>query len=368
MSVVEAIATHFVTDATLPLKVQEYGAGNINDTYLVTPRFGTPFILQRINQRVFKHPEWIMHNIRVFTAHVQTRLQSVTPLQRRWEVPQIIPTQDGHAYLISAQGEFWRALSFIAHARSYAKIQNLHHAQEVGYALGQFHRLVSDLDTTRLYDTLEGYHITPRYLAHYEAVSAQRHGYQDSAEVAYAMRFLSQRRDAIPVLEQAKQQGRLRLRPTHGDPKVDNVMIANDSGQAVGIIDLDTIKPGLVHYDIGDCLRSGCNPAGEETEDLTAVSFEIDLCRAILQGYLPLVHDFYTAEDYAYLYPAIRLLALEQGLRFFTDYLAGNVYYKVKHEKHNLIRALVQFTLTASIEKQEADIRAVIESCRRMLA
>ena len=138
------------------------------------------------------------------------------------------------------------------------------------------------------------------------------------------------RRDVIPVLEDARQQGKLRLRLAHGDPKVDNVMIDDVTGQAVGLIDLDTIKPGLVHYDIGDCLRSGCNPLGEETEDIDAVYFDMDLCRAILQGYLPLVRAFYTTDDYAYLYPAVRLLALEQGLRFFTDYLEGNVYYKVK--------------------------------------
>ncbi len=364
MQTVITIARHFVTNAGPLADIQEYGAGNINDTFLVTPHAGPPFILQRINQRVFKQPEWIMRNIRAFNDHVQARLQSEPTLERRWETPQIVPTGDGRDYVIDAQGGFWRALSFIGGARSYARIQDIHHAREVGYALGRFHRLISDLDSAQLYDTLEGYHITPRYLAHYDAVVARGGFAADSADVAYGIRFLAERRDAIPVLEEAKQQGKLRLRPTHGDPKVDNVMIDDVTRQAVGIIDLDTVKPGLVQHDIGDCLRSGCNPPGEETEDIDAVYFEMDLCRAILQGYLPLVRDFYTDDDYAYLYAGIRLLALEQGLRFFTDYLEGNVYYKVKHEKHNLVRALGQFRLTASIEAQEADIRAVIESCR----
>lgn len=364
MDIVKTIAGYFAPHSEPVADIQEYGSGNINDTYLVTPQSGQPFILQRINQRVFKRPEWIMHNIRAFSNHVQARLQSEPPPERRWETPRIVPANDGRDYVIDAQGGFWRALTFIEGARSYAKIQDVRHAREVGYALGRFHRLTSDLDSTQLHDTLVGYHITPRYLAHYDAVVARRDCAVDSADVAYGMRFLAERRDAIPVLEEAKQQGKLRLRPTHGDPKVDNVMIDDVTGQAVGIIDLDTIKPGLVQLDIGDCLRSGCNPPGEETEDIDAVYFEMDLCRAILEGYLPLVRDFYTADDYAYLYAGTRLLALEQGLRFFTDYLEGNVYYKVKHERHNLVRALVQFKLTASIEAQEPAIRAVIASFR----
>ena len=132
------------------------------------------------------------------------------------------------------------------------------------------------------------------------------------------------------------------------------------TGQAVGLVDLDTVKPGLVHYDLGDCLRSGCNPLGEETEHWEAVRFDPDLGRAILQGYLALAGDFLTDHDYDYLYDAIRLLAFELGLRFFTDYLEGNVYFKARHRDHNLARALVQFKLTESIESQAAAMRAII--------
>ena len=352
------LAARFIPSTDALADVCEYGAGNINDTYLVTTAAGRRFILQRINRRVFKHPEWIMSNIRVYNEHVAARMAAEgNTAERRWETPQIVPTNDARDYVLDAEGGFWRALTFIEGARTYAKIQDARHAREVGYALGRFHSLISDLDAGRLYDTLEGYHITPRYLAHHDVVVARR-DFARSPEVEYGLRFVEARRDVIPVLEDAKQQDKLRLRLAHGDPKVDNVMIDDVTGQAVGLIDLDTIKPGLVHYDIGDCLRSGCNPLGEETEDIDAVYFDMDLCRAILQGYLPLVREFYTADDYAYLYAAVRLLALEQGLRFFTDYLEGNVYYKVKHAQHNLTRALVQFKLVESIEAQEADIRA----------
>ena len=359
------IAEQFVPDGDQLADVREFGAGNINDTYLVTTGAGQKFILQRINQHVFTHPAWIMHNIRAYTTHVAQRLKDdpVAP-GRRWETPQIVPTNDGQDYVIDAEGEFWRAISFIEGARTYAKIQDAAHAREVGYALGRFQALISDMDAARLYDTLEGYHITPLYLAHYDAVVREGDFAGWPAEVVYGMGFLSERRDVIPVLEDAKQRGKLRLRLAHGDPKVDNVMIDDATGQAVGLIDLDTIKPGLVHYDIGDCLRSGCNPLGEETDDIDGVTFDMDLCRAILEGYVPLVRSFFTENDYAYLYAAVRLLAIEQGLRFFMDYLEGNVYYKVKSPEHNLLRALVQFKLAESIEAQEAEIRGVIAACR----
>jgi Ser/Thr protein kinase RdoA (MazF antagonist) len=150
----------------------------------------------------------------------------------------------------------------------------------------------------------------------------------------------------------------------HGDPKINNIMFDTATQQAVSVVDLDTVKPGLVHYDIGDCLRSGCNPAGEETEQCSSVYFDTDLCQGILQGYLSVAKAFLTENDYTYMYDAIRLITFELGLRFFADYLEGNVYFKVKHPEHNLARALVQFKLTESIESQETKIRFIIQDMR----
>ena len=200
--------------------------------------------------------------------------------------------------------------------------------REVGYALGMFHHLISDLPVENLADTLEGFHITPRYLRHYDEVLARNACSQ--VPRSGLLPAVCERAKGLCRMSSktAKAQGRLRLRPIHGDPKVNNVMIDSATGQAISMVDLDTVKPGLVHYDIGDCLRSCCNPLGEETSRWEAVRFEPDLCRAILQGYLPLARAFLTANDYAYLFDAIRLIAFELGLRFFTDYLEGNVYFK----------------------------------------
>ncbi len=176
------------------------------------------------------------------------------------------------------------------------------------------------------------------------------------------MEFVSARRQWAHVLEDARRQGKLQLRPVHGDPKVNNVMIQEGTGRAISLVDLDTVKPGLIHYDIGDCMRSGCNPLGEETEQWEAVRFDPEIGEAILTGYLTQARNFLTAADYEYLFDSIRLIAFELGVRFFTDHLAGNVYFKVKHPRHNLLRALVQFKLTESIEAHERDIRNIIQS------
>jgi Ser/Thr protein kinase RdoA (MazF antagonist) len=201
----------------------------------------------------------------------------------------------------------------------------------------------------------------PRYLQQFDATFSHN-GHHSNSEVRYGLQFIAARRDWAHVLEDAKQNGRLPLRPVHGDPKVNNVMIEETTGRAISLVDLDTVKPGLIHYDIGDCMRSGCNPLGEETDDWEAVYFEPEIGQAILTGYLTQARNFLTEADYDYLFDSIRLLAFELGVRFFTDYLAGNVYFKVKHAEHNLQRALVQFKLTESIEAHEADIRSIIHS------
>ncbi len=356
-----AVAQQFTPQGQV-LDLQEYGNGNINDTFLV--RVDAPgeqrFILQRLNLQVFRQPELIMRNLRTVSDHVRQRLER-QPLSpgRRWEVPRVLLTQDGQDHLVDPGGSFWRGLSFIAAAETFETIKDMEHGREVGYALGRFQNLLSDLPPARLADTLPGFHVTPGYLRHYDEVLAQ-HGAPPSSEVDYALQLVRGRRTWAHVLEKARAQGRLYLRPIHGDPKVNNVMMDTATGQAVGMVDLDTVKPGLVHYDIGDCLRSGCNPLGEETEDWERVRFEPELGQAMLKGYLSLARDFLTEDDYEYLYDAIRLMAFEVGLRFFTDYLEGNVYFKARHREHNLARALVQFKLTESIESQERAIRAII--------
>ena len=356
-----AIADQF-TQTGKVVDVQPFGSGNINDTFLVKVSTQQNFVLQRINTQVFRQPQLVMQNMRTFTEHVSKRLQN-TPLNRRWEVPNVLPSKDIQDYYTDANGSFWRAISFIEASESFDIMHSGEQAREIGYALGMFHNLISDLSPQKLADTLEGFHITPLYLNHYNEVLATATP-SCTPEVNYCLDFVEKHYSLAPILENAKTSGQLPLRLMHGDPKINNVMFDTSTKKAVSVIDLDTVKPGLVHYDIGDCLRSGCNPTGEETENWQSITFDTDICKEILQGYLSVAKEFLTENDYIYMYDAIRLIAFELGLRFFADYLAGNFYFKVKHPEHNLGRALVQFKLTESIEAQQATINKIIQDVK----
>ena len=342
-------------------RIESYGSGNINSTYLVTLDRQPPFILQRLNTKVFCQPELVMDNICILSDHVRQKLDCCDLYRdRRWQMPQVLFTTQQQHHYVAEDGSFWRAMTFIDNSQSFDTIQDSRHGQEIGYGLGMFHRSIDDLPAAQLADTLEGFHITPNYLEHYQDVIAAIQ-IESSVEVDYCLKFIRDRPELPYVLENAKASGELRLRTIHGDPKINNIMIDCSTGKAVATIDLDTVKPGLIHYDIGDCLRSGCNILGEETDRWEQVRFEPELARSILKGYLEIARDFLTENDYKYIYSSIRLLSFELGLRFFTDYLEGNIYFNVKHPEHNLARALVQFKLTESIEEQQTAIEQTIK-------
>jgi hypothetical protein len=354
-----AIARQFAFPGEI-LFVREYGSGNVNDTYLVRVAAGRDerdFILQRLNPRVFPEPQRIMHNLRVLDDHIRPKLQAGT--NPDWELPAIIPARSGGDYCRDRDGAFWRVQTFIDGTETFAAIQSEVRAEEAGRALGFFHALIHDLPAHLLYDTLPGFHVTPGYLAEYEALAASSPRPDLSEEALFCRRFIAERKETAAVLEAARARGVLRPCPIHGDPKPANILFAKDTGRAVSLIDLDTVKPGLRHYDIGDCLRSCCNPAGEDA-DPAGVSFNLAYCAAVLRRYLPQVAPFFSAADYRYIYDAVRIIAFELGLRFFSDHLAGDIYFRIKWPGQNLHRARVQFALCQSIEAQEREIRKIV--------
>lgn len=350
--------------------VQPTGDGNVNDTYLVVFRttFSEErFILQHINKRVFPRPEYIMENMRIVTEWVHRRIEEEIHMSDRiWQLPRVIPARDGQDFVLDGDGEYWRAISLIASAHSHGQVQSVEHAYEAGFVLGHFQRAISDLPVDRLHDTLEGFHITPLYLEKLDAALGTPEGQarlKSSHEAERCFRFVEERRELCSILEDAKERGELGLRAIHGDPKITNIMIDDATGKGTCIVDLDTVKPGLIHYDFGDCLRSCCNPAGEETKDLNFVVFDTDFCKAIIKGYMMFAKEFMTDADRHYLYDSIRLIALELGLRFFADYIAGDVYFKIHYDGQNLNRARVQFKLVESIETREGMIREILDRC-----
>jgi Ser/Thr protein kinase RdoA (MazF antagonist) len=274
-------------------------------------------------------------------------------------LPAIVPSKTGADYHEDAEGGFWRALSFIQQTCCFEKLVNTTQAEEVGRTLGRFHAQVANLDPQRLHDTLPGFHITPHYLERLAQVMA-RCAPRDTPTLRFCVDFIAAREGQAGVLEEAKQRGLLALRPIHGDPKLNNILFHRQTQRAVSLVDLDTVKPGLIHYDIGDCLRSCCNRTGEDPNAADTVVFDLDIAQAILKPYFQETEGFLTGHDYAYLYDAIRLIPLELGVRFLTDYLEGNRYFKASSPEQNLQRALLQFRLTVSIERNEQAIRQLL--------
>jgi Ser/Thr protein kinase RdoA (MazF antagonist) len=355
------------------VSVKEHGDGNVNDTYIVVFRTTfseEKFILQRISSAVFAEPMHILHNMKLLTEHAHIKLEAeaaADTADRIWQLPKLIPTKSGNSFVIDDDGNYWRAISLIASASSYEMVQNIEHAYEVGTVLGKFHETIADLPIEQLKDPLPGFHETPNYLAEYDDVCLNKTtkrllSFSKNADNCH--RFIHQRRAMVSILEDAKKAGKLALKPIHGDPKISNIMIDDDTGKGTCMIDLDTVKPGLIHYDFGDCMRSCCNPEGEETDDISKVIFDTDLCRAIAKGYMTFGRKFLTEADKDYLYDSIRLITFELGLRFFTDYLQGDKYFKTRYDGNNLQRARVQFKLVESIETREDIIRKILERYR----
>lgn len=342
--------------------------GNVNDTYRVIKRTSYSegqFVLQRINQAVFPRPDLVMANMKAITDFCHRRLEEeADKADRIWQLPRVIPTLGGGDYFIDENGDHWRALSMIASATSHETVIDVEHAYETGYVLGHFQKIIAEYPPDRLADTLPGFHITPGYLKYFDEVldtaeAKKRLG--ASLEARRMESFVEERRRFTSVLEDARDRGELKLRSIHGDPKITNIMVDDITGKGTAMIDLDTVKPGLIQYDFGDCVRSACNPAGEEAKDLRKVFFDVEAFAALVKGYLDQAGSFLTDWDRRYLYDSIRLITFELGLRFFTDYLAGDVYFKTNYNGHNLNRARVQMKLCESIERRETKMRGVLE-------
>ncbi len=358
---VRDIADRFMLAGAV-VEVASYGAGLINDTYIVTTDAGERAILQRLNSHVFPDPEGIQSNLRRLLRHRAALRRS---RHTRLCIPEIVPTRDAEDLYVG-DGESWRMSRFVGDSTSLQVITDLNQAYEVGAALGCFHAAFRDLDVEAMHDPLPGFHCTPLYLDQFDQVVASRApALTPGSTLDRAFGFVDVRRGMASILEDGRRSGRLSPRVIHGDPKVDNVLFDVRTGRALGLIDLDTVKPGLMLYDIGDCVRSSCNVSGEEGHGHGEAMFDLGRMQSVLAGYFSEAREIVSGQDWDYVYAAIRLIPFELGLRFLSDHLAGNVYFKVQTPDQNLRRAMMQFELVHCIERQEAEINAICAELRQ---
>lgn len=343
--------------------IEPLGKGNINETYLVSCRDGKldRFVLQRLNPRVFPEPESVMTNLRLLRDHLARKTGSSPDI-----IPEIISDRFGNDLLPDREGAVWRALSYIDGSTFEEMSGSIHQQQnlfrEAGRLLARFHRLTADLSPAFLRDPLPGLHDTRAYLHRYKKIRSRLGQVTYGNDFFYCEEFISARPGIAGELAGAEEQGILRKRLIHGDPKLDNFIFAGRDGKVIALLDLDTVKPGLILHDLGDFLRSVCNRGGEDPDHLSDVRFDLDFFEAALTGYIKEGRSTLGENDFLHLYQAVRLIPFELGLRFFTDYLEGNVYFKTMDREQNLRRALVQFRLVESIEANEAAIRSVISA------
>jgi len=338
--------------------VAPYGSGHINDTYCaVFERGGGPVrtILQRINTKIFRDPAILMENIERVTAHLAGKVAGEPDRERR--VLSLIPTRGGGVLYRDGEGDCWRMYRFIGRSTTFDQVSSAAQAYQAARAFGQFQAQLADLPAPLLHETIPDFHHTPKRMATLKkAIAADSAGRAAGArrEIDFALGWEPQGR----VLLDAG----LPLRTTHNDTKINNVMLDDATGEGICIIDLDTVMPGLAPYDFGDLARTSLCSAAEDERDLSKVEMDFELFEALLRGFLETTRGFLTRDEKRLLPFSCQLITFNIGIRFLTDYLSGDTYFKIHREGQNLDRARAQFKLVQSIARQEDEMNRLVES------
>lgn len=346
---------------------EPFGCGHINDTYALyfKREFKRPirYILQRINSSIFKNADELMTNIANVTAHIAEKVKADGGDVDR-EVLHIIRTTDNQLYYTDESGREFRAYAFIDDATSLQTIENPEHFYKSARAFGKFQKQLSDFPADTLYETIPNFHNTVmRYEAFEEAVKQDLKG--RAKEVQKEIDFVRARKSDAGLLVNLLQENKLPLRVTHNDTKLNNIMLDNQTGEGICVIDLDTVMPGLVHYDFGDSIRFGASTAAENETDLSKVSMSLELFELFAKGFLEECGDSLTDLEIETLPIGAKVMTFECGMRFLTDYLNGDTYFKIHREHHNLDRCRTQFKLVADMEEKADQMNAIIQKLHR---
>ena len=359
---VKEIIKRFQTEGTY-VDATPFGSGHINHTYLVNMKKddGTTvdYVLQRINKNVFKRPDQLMENYVGVTKFIRSKVEAMGGDPMR-EVINVIPTTDGQNFAIDSEGEYWRLLVYVTDSLSYDKVERPEQFYASAVAFGNFQYMLREYPADTLHETIVNFHNTPdRFRQLMEAIENNAAG--RLAEVTREVEFAKARFDFAHTLENAHKEGRLPLRVTHNDTKLNNILFDSNTGAPICVVDLDTIMPGYSVNDFGDSIRFGATTALEDERDLSLVNFDISLYELYVKGFIEGAKGGLTEGELEMLPIGAIMMTYECGIRFLADYLNGDTYFRVHREGHNLDRARNQFKLVSDMESRLDEMRAIVK-------
>ena len=339
-------------------KCEPYGNGHINDTFL-TEKDGIRYILQRMNDVVFPCPPEMMENIVGVTTHIRAKAEQRGEDTTRVSLT-VVPTADGQNYFRDSIGSWWRVYVFVEKTIARQQVENTDDFEICAEAFGKFQQDLADYPADKLHETIVNFHNTPWRLENLKkAVEDDVCG--RCAEAKEDIDFAMAREEFAGVLERAREAGELPLRVTHNDTKLNNILFDAETGAAVCVVDLDTVMPGYSVTDFGDSIRFGANTAVEDETDLSKVSLDLDLFEAYVRGFVRGCDGKLTEKEMELLPEGAMMMTFECGMRFLTDYLSGDTYFKIHRPKHNLERCRNQFALLADMERKLPEMRAIVK-------
>lgn len=345
------------------LDAAPYGSGHINDTFLVRFNQGgceIKYIIQRINHKIFKDPVRLMDNISRVTCHSQNKLKEKNGNDVSRKSLIVIKSIDDRNYYLDEQGNYWRGYIFIDKAQTYDVMQNLEQAYQAAKAFGEFQNLLVDLPGGPLFETIPNFHNGQMRYAAFEA-ALKKDEHNRAKTVQKEIEFLQRNGGIFDIFPKLIADGLIPVRTTHNDTKINNVMLDNKTGEGICVIDLDTVMPGIALYDFGDIVRTSVCPAAEDEQDLTKVFAVPERFEAIIKGYLASAGKFLNKTERQHLVFGGIMITLIIGTRFLTDYLSGDVYFKIKRQGHNIDRCRTQFKIVQSILDQQEKIEKIVQ-------
>ncbi|MBQ7203587.1 MAG: aminoglycoside phosphotransferase family protein [Eubacterium sp.] len=339
---------------------KEFGSGHINRTYIAEYDC-EKYVVQCVNGSVFKNIDELMENVFAVTRYLRKQIKANGGNPDR-ETLHYIKTKDGDKYYRCADGSFYRAYVFVSNSVSYDSADTPELFGASGVAFGRFQRMLGGFDSTKLFDTIPNFHNT-LYRYQNEFLPALKADKANRACTCKAeIDFVNARSDEMDRLYKLVEEGKIPLRVTHNDTKLNNVMFDSETNECVCVIDLDTVMPGIALFDFADAIRFGANTAAEDEQDLSKVSIDLDYFKAYSKGFLSEAGETLNQYEKDNLAFSAKLITLECGMRFLTDYLNGDTYFKTEYPEHNLVRAKCQFALVADMERKMDEMERIIKS------